>query len=296
MSEKLRNLSLPVGIFSLNLLLMTGLVVAQDNPDEREEGVSLNERTSNSGGESSARDPAPDVISDKITVTARRREESLQQAPAAVNVLTAADFMDAGIERVEDAMQLIPNVTLATSQGIGTTFLTIRGVTQVRNSEMPVAVVIDGVQQFSPNQFRQELFDIESMQVVKGPQGAIYGRNATGGAIIINTKAPKNDSDGYFSAGYGDGDEYQAEGSLGGALIPDELFGQVSMRYINRDGYITNITRQEKNDPFEDLTLRTRMIWEPTSDISFDFRSSYQEHDGKESDFNFKALILLTTT
>lgn len=284
MSGKLRNLSVQVSGVSLVLLLMSGFGMAQDRLDGEAEGVDEDERTSDAGGENSEHD--------RIIVTARRRKESVLEAPAAVNVLTAADFKDAGIERVEDAMQLIPNVTLATSQGIGTTFLTIRGISQVRNSEMPVAVVIDGVQQFSPRQFRQELFDIESMQVVKGPQGAIYGRNATGGAIIVTTKAPRNEPEGYFSTGYGDGNEYQAEGSLSGALIPDELFGKVSVRYIDRDGFITNITRQEKNDPFEDLTLRTRMIWEPTSDISFDFRASYQDHEGQGIGFQFQAVDL----
>ncbi len=199
---------------------------------------------------------------EEIIVTARRRDESILDAPYAVTAFTAQAIRDAGIERVEDFVGLTSNVTLATSQGIGTSFLSIRGITQVRNGETPVATIVDGVLQFSGIQFRQELFDVESIEVVKGPQGAIYGRNATGGAIIINTVRPGNESDGYVSAGFGDGDEYAVEGSVGGALVEDTLFGRFSAKYIDREGYLDNITRGEKADRFEDLTLRGRMIWE----------------------------------
>ncbi|NIO40428.1 MAG: TonB-dependent receptor plug domain-containing protein, partial [Burkholderiales bacterium] len=90
------------------------------------------------------------------------------EAPYAVTAFTAQGVEDAGIGRVEDFVALTSNVTLATSQGIGTSFLSIRGLTQVRNGEAPVATIIDGVLQFSGIQFRQELFDIESIEVVKG--------------------------------------------------------------------------------------------------------------------------------
>lgn len=282
---RLSLLTLLAGCLSVHAL-------AQSPVNATEEQGRQNDPQRQTDPDSEQADSEAQTVSDTITVTARRREEALQDAPAAINVFTGADLKEAGIDRVEDFIALTPNVTLATSQGIGTSFLTIRGVTQVRNSELPVAVVIDGVQQFSPVQFRQELFDIESIQVVKGPQGALYGRNATGGAIIINTQRPENQTDGYFRAGYGDGDEYLAEGSVGGALIDDELYGQVSMRYIDRDGYITNITRQEKADPFEDLTLRSRVIWEPTQDVSLDLRAAYQQHDGRGLGFQFQGVDL----
>ena len=170
--------------------------------------------------------PAGAMVLEEVTVTARRRDESLQEAPYAVTAFTAQALQDANVQRMEDFIALTPNVTLATSQGIGTSFLSIRGLTQVRNGEAPVATIVDGVLQFSGIQFRQELFDVESVQVVKGPQGAIYGRNATGGAIIINTRRPTNESEGYVSLGAGAGDEYMVEGSYGGALVEDKLFGQ----------------------------------------------------------------------
>lgn len=233
----------------------------------------------------------PDALMlEEVIVTARRRDESLVEAPYAVTAFSAQQLADANVQRMEDFIGLTPNVTLATSQGIGTSFLSIRGITQVRNGEAPVATIIDGVLQFSGIQFRQELFDVESVQVVKGPQGAIYGRNATGGAIIINTQRPTNDADGYVSLGIGDGDEVMVEGSFGGALVKDKIFGQISGKYIDRDGYLTNITRNEEADRFEDTAVRGRLIFEPTDNLSFDLRASIARHKGRGIGFQYQAV------
>ncbi len=226
---------------------------------------------------------------EEIVVTARRRAETLQDAPVAITAFSAQDIENAGIERVEDFVALTPNVTLATSQGIGTSFLSIRGQTQVRNGESPVATIVDGVLQFSSLQFRQELFDIDSIQVVKGPQGAIYGRNATGGAIIINTKRPTQESSGYVNLGVGNGDEYSLEASISGGLS-ETTVGQISAKYIDRDGYLDNITRGEKADRFEDLTVRGRVIYEPSNAFSADFRASVQNHKGRGIGFQFQGV------
>ena len=263
MSQTLKSRWVAGVIFGV-LLLPVGPVSAQSNNDE----VGLEE----------------------IIVTARRRDETIQDAPYAVTAFTASTIRDAQIDRVEDFVALTSNVTLATSQGIGTSFLSIRGLTQVRNGEAPVATIIDGVLQFSGIQFRQELFDISSIEVVKGPQGALYGRNATGGAIIINTKRPTNETEGYVSLGAGNGDEYWVEGSIGGALKEDVLFAQVSGRYIDREGYLDNITRNEKADRFEDLTLRGRMIWQPSDQVSVDLRASVQQHQGRGIGFQFQGV------
>lgn len=232
------------------------------------------------------------VALEEIVVTARRREESVLEAPVAVTAFSEQMVRDAGIFRVEDFIALTPNVTIATSQGIGTSFMTIRGVTQVRNGEPPVATLVDGVLQFTAQQFRRELFDIESIEVVKGPQGALYGRNATGGAVIINTRRPTNEAYGYVQGGFGEGDETTLQASYGGALIEDQLYGQLSANWLDRDGYLDNITRGEEADRFEDTTLRGRVIWEPSDALSLDFRASYSEHKGRGIGFQFQGVSI----
>ena len=127
---------------------------------------------------------------EEIIVTARLRSETSIEAPAAIKAFTAAEIDSAGIQTPHDFIALTPNMTVVQTQNPGNSFITIRGVSQARNSDMPVAVVVDGVLMTNPAQFNQELFDIEQIEVLKGPQGALYGRNAIGGAVSIVTKAP----------------------------------------------------------------------------------------------------------
>ena len=110
--------------------------------------------------------------------------------PVAVSAFGREEIQSAGIERPQDFIALTPNITMVQTQNQGTSFITVRGISQARNSEPSVAVMIDGVLLANPSQFNQELFDIADIQVLKGPQGALYGRNAIGGAIIIRTQEP----------------------------------------------------------------------------------------------------------
>ena len=226
---------------------------------------------------------------EEIIITARKRSESLQDTPIAVTAFSANAIKDAGFRETSDFIQLTSNVTLAESQSVSTSFLTIRGLTQVRNGEIPVAVLIDGVLQFNNRQFVQQLFDVEQIEVVKGPQGALYGRNAAGGAIIINTKTPTNETEGYVKVGYGKADEVTVEGSVSGAVIEDELFYRISGRIAERDGYFQNITLNDDLDPFSDRILRGRLLWTPSDDLSIDFKGSYNGTDSVGIGFQFGA-------
>lgn len=228
---------------------------------------------------------------EELVITARRREESLQEAPLSITGFDAGAVLNADIERVEDFLQLTSNVTIATSQGIGTSFISIRGQTQTRNAEAPVAVIVDGVLQVNSAQFRQELFDIESIQVAKGPQGAIYGRNATGGAIIIDTKKPSDQAEHWVNAGFGNGDERSVGASFSGPLA-DSLGGKITVNYIDRDGYLDNLTTGVEDDPFEDLAVRGRLVWEPSENFSADFIATVAEHDGRGIGFQSQVTTL----
>lgn len=228
-----------------------------------------------------------DLVQETIFVTARRVEEGIQDAPLSVQAYSEQTIIDAGISETADFIQLTSNVTLAESQSIGTAFLTIRGLTQVRNGESPVAVVVDGVLQFNNRQFVSQLFDIQQIEVVKGPQGALYGRNATGGAIIINTKKPSNEREGYVGFGVGNGDEFSAEGSFNVPLVEDELLFKASGRVVSREGYFYNITRNDKDDPYFDRAFRGRLLWTPSSKQSVDIVASVARHNGRGIGFQY---------
>lgn len=222
---------------------------------------------------------------EEVIVTARKRDESSLDVPVAVNVFTAADIQAAGIERPQDFIDLTPNMTLVQTQNQGTSFVVVRGISQARNSEPSVAVLIDGVAMANPSQFNQELIDIESIQVLKGPQGGLYGRNAIGGAVIITSKQPTDRLEGKVAVGYDSGPGYKASGTLSGP-ITDTLKFRATVSHTDTEGYIDNSFLQEKADPYRDLSARTLLLWEPTNAFRADLRAYVSNADTQALYFN----------
>ena len=142
--------------------------------------------------QSQAQTQASQPTLEEVVVTARKREEPLLSVPVTMSVFTQQTIESAGIEAPRDFVALVPNMTMVEVQNVGNSFITIRGISQARNSEPSVAVLVDGVLEPNPYSFDQQLNDVTSIQVLKGPQGALYGRNAIGGAIIINTAEPSD--------------------------------------------------------------------------------------------------------
>lgn len=229
---------------------------------------------------------------EEIVVTARMRDESLQDVPLSETAFTAKAIEDARIEGVGDFIGLTPNISIVESQNVGNSFITIRGISQVRNGETPVAIVVDGVLQVNPNQFTQQLFDIQQIEVLRGPQGALYGRNATGGAILITTKQPTNDFEGMVQGGFGRGNEWQVGGSVSGPIVEDKLLFRAGARYYTRDGYFNNTTLNDKVDPFEDVTARGLLKWNVTENFTADFRANISRSKGGALNYVFQPALL----
>jgi iron complex outermembrane receptor protein len=208
-----------------------------------------------------------------IVTTARRRAESFQDVPIAITAFTEEEIEAAGITRAQDFVALTPNVTLVETQNQGTSFLTIRGISQARNSEPTAAILLDGVLLSNPAQLTQELFDIQQIEVLKGAQGAVYGRNAIGGAIVLTTREPGDEFEGRVKVGMDDGSGYNAGVSVGGPVGDnDTLKFQASASYYDTDGWIPNTYLNEEADPFKDLSLRGRLIWAPSDRLTADAR------------------------
>ncbi|MBI1403305.1 MAG: TonB-dependent receptor [Porphyrobacter sp.] len=208
-----------------------------------------------------------------IIVTGLRREENLQDTPAAITAFDSKAIENAGIERPADFIALTPNVNLVETQNAGNAFVIIRGITQNRNSEPSVAVIVDGVQQVNPAQFNQDLFDIEQIEVLKGPQGGLYGRNAIGGAIIITTKKPTDQFEGNVTAGIDNGFGYFLRGGVSGP-VADDVYFRVAGSWYDTNGFIPNTFLGEDADPVKDFSLRANLLVEATDRLTFDLRGS----------------------
>ena len=212
---------------------------------------------------------------EEVVVTARKRDESFRDVPMSVNVFTEQAIESAGIQKPGDFIALVPNMTLVETQNAGNAFVVMRGISQARNSEPSVAVLVDGVLETNPAEFNQELFDIRQIEVLKGPQGALYGRNAIGGAIIIRTKDPADQFEGSVRVGYGNGNAKRAQLAASGPVGSSEtLKYRASFNFNDTDGYLNNAYLHEKVDPSRDYSGRLRLVWKPSDAFSGDLRVS----------------------
>jgi iron complex outermembrane receptor protein len=210
---------------------------------------------------------------EEIVVTARKRDESFRDVPMTVSVFTEQTIQAAGIQKPADFMARVPNMTLVETQNSGNAFVVVRGVSQARNSESSVAVLVDGVLETNPAEFNKELFDIAQIEVLKGPQGALYGRNAIGGAIIIRTKEPSDELTGNVRLGYGNGTSFKAQAAMGGPVASsDTLKFRASVSYLDTGGFLQNQFLKEKADPAKDLSGRMRLLWQPNDTFKGDLR------------------------
>ncbi|MDG2243304.1 MAG: TonB-dependent receptor [Rhodospirillaceae bacterium] len=204
---------------------------------------------------------AQQIAVEEIVVTGLKRSESLLDAPVAVTVFTADAIERAGITRPEDFLSLVPNVNFVTSNHEGEFFVNMRGQAGVRFAEGAVATVVDGVQLSTQNEFNGDFFDIEQLEVLKGPQNALYGRNATAGAIIVTTKAPGDEWEGSVLASYGNWNAMKLQGGIGGPLT-DNIGIRVSASLTDTDGPYTNEFTGEKVHRWTNKTGRMRLNWQ----------------------------------
>src|SRR6056300_1791495 len=212
---------------------------------------------------------------EEVVVTARKRAETLAESPISVKAFTDSEIRSAGISTPQDFVDLTPNVTLVQTQSTGNSFLNIRGISSARNSELAAAILIDGVLMSNATQLNQQLFDIQQVEVLRGPQGALYGRNAIGGAVTITTKEPGEETDGRFTLGVDSGNGYALKGAVSGALNEDaSMRYRLSGSFKETDGFLDNVYLNTEADPVEDLSTRLRVIWDASDTFSADARIS----------------------
>ena len=226
-------------------------------------------------------------IQDEVIVTARRKSESLQDIPGSVTALTSATLEKAGVERVEDFIGLTPGVTLVNAAEAGDTQVNIRGINGARDAENSFAFVIDGVLYTNPAAFNREYTDLRQIEVFKGPQGAIYGRNAAAGAIIVTTETPSDVVTGGVTASYAEDDSILLKGSVSGPLS-ENLFYRVSGDYRSSDGFYENSFLNDSStiDASESFNLNGRLVYEPNDQLTVDVKARYGEIDANSIVFN----------
>lgn len=218
-----------------------------------------------------------------IVVTAQRVEENLQRAAVAVDVVDGDALVDAGITDAGRLGDLVPALTIEKSGTGNITFL--RGVgnfTVVPVSDPAIAFNYDGVYIGRPTSTTGSFFDLQRVEVLKGPQGTLYGRNATGGAINILPQRPKlGEFSGYATASFGSFDEIIAEGAVNAPMGENGAF-RISGSVIDRDGYYKDGTSDEKS-----WALRLQMMAELTPDLTVRLAADYTDQGGVGTGSNY---------
>jgi len=226
-----------------------------------------------------------------IVVTAQRRSERLQNVPIAVSAVGQTAMREMAVSRPSDLVAQIPNLKFQAAQGgQGLPIFNIRGVTLLDftdTNEASVAVYADDIYLGSPNLGNQQLFDLQRVEVLRGPQGTLYGRNAVGGLINYISNRPTDTLEGYVTLGYGKDNDAIVEGAVSGPLS-ESVRGRLAGRFQRRDGWQTNVIN---GSHFGDIdhAVGVRAIIDadlsPTFKISL--QGNYNNFKGEEEEAGF---------
>ena len=229
-----------------------------------------------------AEEPAPEEQGGDIVVTAQRRSTTLVSTPVSVQAFSAAKLEEQSVSHLYDISKVTPGLRMDL---LGTNLQpTIRGITTATSgtgNSMNTAIYMDGYYQPSNLSNGLDLADISQIEVVKGPQGTLFGRNATAGAILITTRDPSYEFGGRIEAGYGSYNDYRGNAFITGGLS-DTLAASASIVYRNFDGFTRNIINNERQGFYKSTLGRAKIMFEPSDSAKFVLQGRYSESNDPE--------------
>lgn len=218
---------------------------------------------------------AGDPLSD-IVVTAQRRSESLQRVPIAVTAVTGADLARSNITDLQGVVANVPNLNLGAQLGMAKIALRGVGLENISSgAEGSIAFHMNGVFLSRTITALASFYDVQQVEVLRGPQGTLYGRNATGGAVNINTREPTQELSGYFNLTGGNYGRVLVEGAVSGAIVPDVLAVRLAFQGQNRDGFGKNIATGNDIDDLNTRAIRGSVLLTPTDRLRLDVKADY---------------------
>ncbi|KXU33793.1 hypothetical protein A0J57_03905 [Sphingobium sp. 22B] len=221
-----------------------------------------------------------------IVVTAQRRAERLQDVPIAVSAVTSDALARQGVDSLVGLNASVPGLQFQTTGVASAVYLRGVGTNDGNpNIEQSVALYIDGVYIASPNAALNQFNNIQRVEVLKGPQGTLFGRNATGGVIQIVTRDPSHTPGGEFSAGYANYDTFSANGYVTGP-IGSTLAADVAVTWRHQgDGFGRNLILDRETRKSKNFGIRSKLIWEPTDALTVRLSGDYAKSSAMHPDF-----------
>ena len=227
-------------------------------------------------GAQAASGAAPTI--EEIVVTARRRSENLQEVPVSVSAFSDTQLKDLQADDITGFQYAVPNLYLERGDA-NNAVIFLRGIGQndsLAFVESGVAVYVDDVFISRTQAAFLDLFDVERIEVLRGPQGTLYGRNSPGGAIKFISKAPPENFEAYLEAGGGRFGFLTLKGSVGGPLVEDKLRGKLAFSAVNHDGFAKNSFTGKRDGDTASLAWRGSLLYTPRDDLTIRLTS-----DGK---------------
>ncbi len=220
---------------------------------------------------------------EEIVVTAEKRSESLQSVPVSVTVLTSSQLGELKLDSPSDLATQIPNLQVDGVNGEGSPIFSLRGVSMFDyslNQSSPVASYIDEVYKGNVVLFGDELYDLERVEVLRGPQGTLYGKNSTGGAINFITRKPGFDTEADIKVGGGNYDRKEAEGAFQTGLIPDKLAVRFAFTYTKVNGFMQNVLPGYPDmEGVDQWGVRLSLLYKISDDLTATLRLSKSKQD-----------------
>jgi iron complex outermembrane recepter protein len=225
--------------------------------------------------------PAGAEVLEEVVVTAQKREQNVQDVGISVSAFTGEQIQQLGYTNAQQITALAPGVSTIQPNGPANYAIAIRGVAQndfISNQESPVSIYIDDVYLSQMSSAGFMLFDLDRVEILRGPQGTLYGRNATGGLAHYVSRKPSDEFDGYAQLTGGYYEQIKFEGA-GGGPITDKIMGRVSLATHHNGGYVENRVLDDDINNSNDYAGRVQLLIEPTETTSFLFnmRGSMQQ-------------------
>lgn len=221
-------------------------------------------------GQTSTATKGPSFL-EEVTVTARRREENAQDIPVSVTAVSSEDLYRESVSEIDDLTSSIPGVNFTASGGANNTVFSIRGRSRgVFGNALPAVTAYVNEVPLSTWGGNIPTYDMASVQVLKGPQGTLFGRNSTAGAVLVTTQAPEKEFGGQVAVKVGDYNTQVLEAAINLPVVEDNLFVRIAGQVEERDGHTKDMVRPNADDygNRDRENLRISVLWEPTDSIS----------------------------
>jgi iron complex outermembrane recepter protein len=214
-------------------------------------------------------------VLEEVFVTATKRQQSVQDVGISISAYTGNQLEQLGFDNAQQVTAMAPGVHTIQPNGEANYAIAIRGVASsdfTTNVESPVALYVDEVYVSQMSGAGFMLFDMERVEILRGPQGTLFGRNATGGLVHYITRKPTAEFDAYLKGTVGDYDQFKVEGAVGGGN--ETVSARLTASYHENDGYITNrLDPGNKLNNADDLALRAQLLFSPQENIDILFNA-----------------------